>query len=452
MWNREAVRPIIRHGHMLLTEQIARGNEDTKTGNRTLKRKFTCYEEENMTALFASKDRGAWQANTATRAGLLAVLLVLVATFVMADPMVVNCDQGQSLNRTLAKLNKNIPASVLVMGTCSEYVRISGFDRLTLKGLQGATLVQPGVDPGDGLAIHVLSIEASRSITVDGFAIRSGASALAGIGIGGNSIDVRLRNLTVDGAGAFGIFIFESSQVSLARVTASDPGYAAVGVYDVSDVHVENCLFEHSTGAAWHAGLDVGSGHVTMQGTTIRNMQVGVNITRRGSVDIQSFNSYYPVSRPNDVVIESPTGTNFWGVAVGSGSLLNLGDTKLRITDPGQPWGGNTAGVFVSDGGTLNAGANLVVSASQGQGVFVSNTSHATMAGSSITGSGHGGLVAVNLSTIAVGTSSPSTGISGNRTDLFCDSRSLMTGGANIANATSVQCSNLLAGDSVDLP
>jgi hypothetical protein len=188
-----------------------------------------------------------------------------------------------------------------------------------------------------------------------------------------------------------------------------------------------------------------------MQTTAIRNMQHGIDISRSGSVDIQSFNSYFPISTPTDVVIESPAGTNFDGVSVGSGSLLNLGDTKLRITNPGQPWGGNTAGVFVSDGGTLSAGANLVISGSQGQGVFVTNNSHASLAGSSITGSGHG-LVVANLSTVAVAGSNPLTQISGNGTDLFCDSRSLITGGANVANATSVQCGNLLAGDNVPLP
>jgi hypothetical protein len=385
---------------------------------------------------------------------LALITLLFAATWVTANPIpiAVDCDAGQSLNRTLAKMDKYTPATVQVKGTCTEYVLINGFDGLTLKGLQGATLLQPSTDPGNGLAIHVLSIEASRSITISGLAVHSGSSALAGIGIGQNSQDVRLRNLTIDGAGVFGIMVFESSQVSLARVKARDPGYATVGVYDVSDVHIEDCLFAHSTGAAWHAGLDVGSGHVTIQGTTIRNMQVGVNITRSGSVDIQSFNSYYPLGGPNDVVIESPARTNFWGVSVGSGSLLNLGDTRLRITNPGQPWGWNTAGVFVSDGGTLNAGANLVVSGSQGQGVLVSNNSHASLAGSSITGSGHGGLVALNMSTIAVGASNPLTQISGNGTDIFCDSKSLITGGANIANATTVQCSNLLPGDYENLP
>jgi hypothetical protein len=295
-------------------------------------------------------------------------------------------------------------------------------------------------------------IEASRSITIDGFAIHSRASALDDVGIGRNSVDVQLRNLTVDGPSAFGVFVYESSQVSLAHVTARDPGFATVGVVDVSDVHIESSLFENSAAVFFREGLFVASGHVTMQTTTIRNMQHGIDISRSGSVDIQSFNSYFPISAPTDVVIENPAGTNFDGVFVGSGSLLNLGDTKLRITNAGQPWGGNTAGVFVSDGGTLSAGANLIISGSQGQGVLVSNNSHASLAGSSITGSAHGGLVVANLSTVAVAGSNPLTQISGNGTDLFCDSRSLITGGANIANATSVQCTNVLPGDTVPLP
>ncbi len=372
---------------------------------------------------------------------------------VMAGAVVVNCDQGQSLNSTLSRLDKHSPVTVLVKGTCTEFVQVNGFEGLTLKGLPGATLQQPSTDPGNGLIIQVLLIEASRSITIDGFAIHSKASALWDIGIGRNSIYVQLRNLTVDGPSAFGIFVYESSQVSLARVTARDPGFATVGVVDVSDVHIESCLFENSTGALWHEGLFIGSGHVTMQTTTIRNMQVGIDIGKSGNVDIQSFSSYFPISMPTDVIIESPAGTNFYGVSVGSGSVLGLGDTKLRIINPGQPWGGNTAGVFVSDGGTLTAGANLVISGSHGQGVFVSNNSHASLAGSSITGSSHGGLVVTNLSTVAVGTgTNPLTQISGNGTDLFCDSRSLITGGANIANATTVQCGNLLAGDTVPVP
>jgi hypothetical protein len=370
-----------------------------------------------------------------------------------ADPVVVNCDQGQSLNSTLSRLHKHSPATVLVSGTCTEFVQVNGFEGLTLKGAPGAALQQPATTPSNGLGVWVLSIGASQSVTVDGLAIHSGASALGGIGIGQNSTDVRLRNLTIDGSATFGIEIFEGSQVSLARVTARDPGFATLAALDLSDVHIESSLFENSTAATYNEGLFVGTGHVTIQNSTIRNMAVGIDIGNTGIVDIQSFNTYFPVSTPHDVVIENPAGNNSYGVSVHGGSSLNLGDTKLRITNPGQPWGGNTGGVYVSDGGTLNAGANLVISGSQGQGVFVSSNSQASLAGSSITGSAHGGLVVANLSTVAVATgTNPSTQISGNGTDLFCDSRSLITGGGNIANATSVQCGNLLSGDTVPLP
>lgn len=370
----------------------------------------------------------------------------------IADPVVVNCDQGQSLNSTLSRLNKHSPATVLVKGTCTEFVQVKGFEGLTLKGLPGATLQQPSTDPSNGLSIQVLLIDASRSITIDGFAIHSAASALSNIGIGRGSNDVQLRNLTIDGPSVFGIEIFETSQVSLARVTARDPGFATIAVFDVSDVHIESCLFENSTGASFHEGLLVGSGHVTMQSTTIRNMQGGIDIGAHGTVDIQSFNSYFPVALPNDVLIESPAGTNFTGVSARDGSQLNVQDTKLRITNPGQPWGGNTGGVSVSDGSTLNANANLIISGSQGQGVFLSNNSHASLAGSSITGSAHGGLVAANLSTISVATSNPLTLVGGNKTDLFCDSKSVITGSANLGGVPIVSCGNLLTGETEPLP
>jgi hypothetical protein len=44
------------------------------------------------------------------------------------------------------------------------------------------------------------------------------------------------------------------------------------------------------------------------------------------------------------------------------------------------------------------------------------------------------------------------TTISGNGTDLFCDSKSRITGGVNIANAPTVSCNNLLPGTYENLP
>jgi len=357
----------------------------------------------------------------------------------------VDCDAGQSLNRTLAKMDKFTPATVTVKGTCTEYVLIDGFNGLTLNAVQGATLQQPNTNPQSNP--YVLSIKASRGVTVLGLAVHSSSSLFSSIGIGGGSNDVRLQSVTTDGS--WGVVVYEASQVWLVRVTVNLTfGYAAVSAFDKSDVHIVDGLLQRPANSAFNAGLLVGSGHVTMQGMTIRDMQQSININSSGSVDLVNFDS----TGGTDVVIDNPGGTNYNGALVFDGSSLNLGSVKLRITNAGQPWGGDTGAVFVSNGSTLNAGANLVVSGSQGQGVIVSNDSHAELAGSSITGGAHGGLVVVNLSTAGVDTSNPLTVISANGTDLFCDSRSQIAGALNIANATVVQCNNLLPGNYENLP
>ena len=139
-------------------------------------------------------------------------------------------------------------------------------------------------------------------------------------------------------------------------------------------------------------------------------------------------------------------------ISVSDSSSLNLGSAKLRINSAGQPFGGDSGGVFLSSGSTLNANGNLLVTNSRGQGVLVSNNSHARLGGSSITGGAHGGLVVMNLSTAGVDSFSSPTTISGNGADLFCDSQSRITGGANIANALTVSCNNVLPGTYENLP
>lgn len=83
---------------------------------------------------------------------------------------------------------------------------------------------------------------------------------------------------------------------------------------------------------------------------------------------------------------------------------------------------------------------------------MVTNNSHATLAGSSVTGSLHGGLVVANVSTIDVQPSSSLTLVGGNVPDLFCDSNSFITGTANLAGVPTVNCGNLLSGNTVPLP
>lgn len=203
--------------------------------------------------------------------GLVLTTVLLSATWVIAAPTVY-CDHGQSLSRMLSQMNKSVPTTILVQGTCTESIQISGFDGLTLKALPGATLRLPATEPTN----VVLTIQASRSVTVDGFTIHSGDSGGSAVGVRGNSLDVRLRNLTIDGS--WEIVVYEASQASLAKINIGmSSGYAAVSVYDVSDVHLEDAVLDNRTrDGFFHSGVFVYAGHVTMHGTVIRNMQQSI--------------------------------------------------------------------------------------------------------------------------------------------------------------------------------
>jgi hypothetical protein len=251
----------------------------------------------------------------------------------------------------------------------------------------------------------------------------------------------------VTGGGA-GIIIFENSQVSIAGVNVTNAGYASISAYDSSDVHIENCVLQDLTGVNWHSGINFSSAHATMRRMTIRNMDVGLVVQDTGSIDISDFNTYYPSGGIADVIIDNSAGKNSTGVSIDGGSSVYVATAKLRISNAGQAWGDS---IDVSNGSTLNASANLIISGSHGQGILVMNSSHAVLDGSSISAGLHGGLVAVNNSTIAAALDQI-TSVSGNAVDLFCDSKSLITGAVNIANANTIQCPNLLPYDTPPLP
>lgn len=381
----------------------------------------------------------------------LALTYVAAAQQPASTPITVDCSKGQSLNQTLAKLNRQTPNSVSVNGTCTEFVQVIGFHNLLLKGLPGATLVQPSTGGGN-LFNSTLYIQSSQSVQVEGFAVQGNSGALGDIGIGHGSTDIRLRSLDIQG-GNGGILIFENSQVSVAYVHVQNTGYSTLAIYDSSDVHVEHCLFENTASDGWHQGISLGASHVTMYATTIRNMQQAIGAGANSIVDLGFFNTYYVATGNTDVVIDSSAGLTFDGVAMVGGSL-NIYSAKLVINKSGQSWGGTTAAINLDEGANMLADSGyLSITGSLGQGIVAMNNSHATLFGATILHGTHGGLLAINNSSIDLSiNNTPLSTISGNAVDLFCDSDSEITGTANIAGSPTAQCTNLLSSETVSLP
>lgn len=377
--------------------------------------------------------------------GFVLVLSLASAAFGQSPSITVNCNNGQSLNGTLAKLNKQTPHTVIVQGTCTEYISIDGFEDLTLIGRSGAVIQQPSTNPQNDA--YVFAITGSRGVLVSGLTVNSLPSIFSGIGIAKGSSQVQLQNMTV--TGSWGIVIAEESQVWLtgANVTIS-AGYAAVSAFDKSDVHIAGGLLQRPSDNNFYVGLLVGSGHVTMQGMTIRDMQDSIDIYGSGSVDTVDVDT----TQPSDVLIDNPSGTNTNGVLVSDSSSLNQGSARLLIRNAGQSYGSTSGAIFVTSNSSLSAGTGLIVSNSQGQGLIVTNNSHATLAGSTITRSMHGGLVAANLSTIDLQGWQGLNVVSGNNPDLFCDSSSYITGTSNLSGAPTANCVNQITSNYSSLP
>jgi len=353
----------------------------------------------------------------------------------------VDCNQGQSINQALAKLDKHTPTTVLVNGTCTEAVQVTGFENLTLKGLPGAALVQPSTTGNSPLGIL-----SSRNVLVINFSVQTATASAIGIGHG--SSDILLRELNITGGGP-AITVFENSQVSIAYVKAQVSGYAILAIYDSSDVHFERCQLVAA--GNYTEGIQIGASHITMYDVTITDAFVGIGAFSGSIVDMWFYSTYYKQANSTDITILNPAGTNNNGVQVDEGSTLNIG-SRLVIDKAGQTWGGTTGAVLVSNGSTINANSgNLLITRSHGQGIVAMNNSHATISGT-VQGSAHGGLVATNLSSIDVATTSTLSTIGSNRVDLFCDSNSWVTGTANIAGTPTTQCLNVLITETVSLP
>jgi len=111
--------------------------------------------------------------------GLISILFLISVAYAQ-NPLTitVNCNNGQSLNRTLSQLNKQMPTTLIVQGTCTEFVKVDGFEGLTLKGQSGAAIQQPATNPQNNS--YLLSITGSRGITVAGLDVHSLPSIFSG--------------------------------------------------------------------------------------------------------------------------------------------------------------------------------------------------------------------------------------------------------------------------------
>lgn len=378
-------------------------------------------------------------------------LLLLILTPVYVYGTKVDCSKGDSINATLVKLSKIGPNVLTVTGNCAEDIVIDGFDDLTIVAAPGAAL-----NPASATSKTILLVNSSRRVVVDGFAFNIPAPApgtpFTWVAEFNGSVGCVMKNLTVAGGG--GIRLQRSSYVSIVDSTLHDVslgisvGNACNG--DIRGVVIDNTLTPAPRG---QIGIAVFGGSTAFaEGVTINGFNQGV---LAGGAFAVLGPGFFDTTRP--VVIQG----NRTGIAVNNGGLASLSG-PVAITANGALNNDISGGVVVNNGtltltaplpqaGTTQVDNNIT------QGVLVMNSGVAQINGPvSISHNGYNGAVAVNGGIVGFGgLGNPiafPTVTQNFARDIFCDSRSLVTGSNNAVGADHRECTNQIPGMAPPIP
>lgn len=379
------------------------------------------------------------------------LLLFLLFPIAAHGASKVDCSKGDSLNAELAKLSKTGPNVLTVSGTCAEDIVIEGFDDLTLAAAPGAAL-----QPASATSKSILLVNSSRRVVIDGFAITIPAPApgapFTWVAEFNGSAGCVMKNLAVTGGG--GIRLQRSSYVNVLDSTLHD---VSIGVIvgnactsDIRGVTIDNTqtpAFRGSVGIATFGGSTAFA-----EGVTVSGFNQGVLTSGQFATLGPGF---FDTNRP--VVIQG----NRVGIAVNNGGFASLSG-PLSITGNGQLNNDLTGGVVVNNGSLALTAPSALIGTSQvdnnvTQGILVMAGGTAQINGAvSISNNGYNGVVAVNggVAGFAGGGSPPSfpTVTQNFARDLFCDSRSLLTGTNAVAGAAHRECVNQVPGSAPPIP
>ena len=368
---------------------------------------------------------------------ILSVLLIVTAD---AKPkeIKVDCNKGESINAAIAALDPREPNLITVSGTCTESIDVFNFNDLSIVAAPGAVLIP---DPAFEEAVFLNVAIRFRLIgfTINGSAGNIGVSLF-------RCINCIVSNNTINGV-AIGVSAVANSGVDVSNntINASRTGVEAA---QVSRVNLTGNLIEHiGSPDLGSIGLHVaGNSYARVNvGSTFRGFGRGIEANTGGAIDV--FGSPN-LSDPNFPLIEN---NQMAGARSQGGTLLFHGRTKLTGNGSVSSY---TGGILVENGGMLNL-ANLVeVINNTSNGILlISNSTGVFNGGVSISNNQRNGIVVISDSTLElINGFGPNTVSANTAQDVYCDSSSLITGGAGLAGATNIMCTNLKAGKSDPIP
>jgi len=226
-----------------------------------------------------------------------------------------NCNNAQHLllSSFLSGLDPDKASTIVVSGTCTDNLHITGINRLTLLGAPGAT-----INDASGGNDFVVTVENTLTFDFEGFTINGGLGfaclshstcLLAGntvqnsliSGVFVNRSNAILQGDTIQNNAGRGVTALNAANVTLAGETVQNSGFAGVGAFYGTNLNVQFSVItsnggaggirvaEHSTLRLIDSTLQGNPNGVTLESAslgTFENFGAGSSITGNANVGV----------------------------------------------------------------------------------------------------------------------------------------------------------------------
>ena len=268
--------------------------------------------------------------------------LALCSSNLHAKTLNVHCGSISKTNPTsitaaLKLLDPSVPNKLNIFGTCNENVLIKGFNRLTLVGTQGASIV----DASGKTAQTILVVD---------------------------STDVIFRQLTIDG-----------------------------GLVGVQCDSFSVCRFSGDVVANGSGGIQNTQSRAQLDGTVVRHTDNGLTSLDASSVRVDG--GVILDGSGTGVVADGGSSFESFGATISNSSLAGIEFSEHAFVSlSGTTISGNGNGIELIHHSSLHLGASNTNTANNGYGIFLFDLSFATFdPGNSVTGNNRNGIGALDM-------------------------------------------------------
>jgi parallel beta-helix repeat protein len=273
--------------------------------------------------------------------GKMAIALLVVGflgfsvTGLEAKTINVKCEKGESVQKELNKLDR--PATLVVTGTCHEYLDITQ-DDVTIQGGNYEAPTPP--DPTKNL----IWVRGARRVLMTGVTVSGGYNAISAY----QGASLTLENSTISGAANNGVVSVFGSAVTVNSSTIQGNLQGATAA-DNSAIVVINSHIQNNTGT----GVLVIRSSSARIGQNLRGQQMKSWITGNAGNGVSVSRGSHAIIDGNDIIGNSSSGVGVEGssatvinnIISGNGGkgiyVASSGNSRIGINDSDQP-AGNT--------------------------------------------------------------------------------------------------------------